>query len=97
LPELWALHLSRWTKLNRSKRRQVDRLSAPNRDDEYLIYQALTGIWTPTQDSARLIERMQAYVSKASREAKRSTSWLNPNEEYEKALCDFVAQLLEDR
>lgn len=96
LPELWALHLSRWTKLNRSKRRQVDRLSAPNRDDEYLIYQALTGIWTPTQDSARLIERMQAYVIKASREAKRSTSWLNPNEEYEKALCDFVAQLLDN-
>jgi (1->4)-alpha-D-glucan 1-alpha-D-glucosylmutase len=96
LQDLWKLHLSRWSKLNRSKRRQVEDASAPNRDDEYLLYQTLAGMWTPSEDTAVLIERLQAYLVKASREAKRSTSWLNPNEEYEKALCDFVTQLLEN-
>ncbi len=96
LPDLWKLHLSRWSKLNRSNRRQVEGASAPNRDDEYLIYQTLTGVWTPSEDTAKLIERVQAYAVKASREAKRSTSWLNPNDEYEKSLCDFVAQLLDN-
>ncbi len=95
LPDLWKLHLSRWSKLNRSKRRQVEGASAPSRDDEYLIYQTLAGMFNPGDDSAKLVERLQAYAIKASREAKRSTSWLNPNEEYEKALCDFVVQLLD--
>lgn len=96
LPDLWTLHLSRWNRLNRSKRRQVEGAPAPNRDDEYLIYQTLAGIYSPSEDGQMLTERMQAYVIKAAREAKRSTSWLNPNEEYERALCEFVAQLLEN-
>jgi (1->4)-alpha-D-glucan 1-alpha-D-glucosylmutase len=33
---------------------------------------------------------------KAAREAKRSTSWIAPNAEYEKALGDFVGELLAD-
>ena len=39
---------------------------------------------------------MQAYAVKAAREAKRSTSWISPNAEYEKALGDFIAELLAD-
>lgn len=95
LPELWRLHLARWSKLNRSKRRQVENASAPTREDEYLIYQTLAGVWRDDEDPAAFIERMQAYVIKAAREAKRATSWLNPHDEYETALCDFVGQLFE--
>jgi (1->4)-alpha-D-glucan 1-alpha-D-glucosylmutase len=90
------LHLSRWNRLNRSKRRQVEGAAAPDRDDEYLIYQTLAGMWTSSQDAASLAERLQAYMIKASREAKRSTSWLNPDAEYEEALGHFIAQLLEN-
>jgi (1->4)-alpha-D-glucan 1-alpha-D-glucosylmutase len=96
LPDLWKLHLSRWSKLNRSKRRQVEGAAAPNREDEYLIYQTLAGMWTPQQDVPQLIERMQAYATKAAREAKRSTSWINPNAEYETALNEFIAELLDN-
>jgi (1->4)-alpha-D-glucan 1-alpha-D-glucosylmutase len=39
---------------------------------------------------------LQAYAVKAAREAKRSTSWISPNAEYEKALGDFIAELLAD-
>ncbi len=96
IPELWKRHVARWTRLNRSKRRQVGEDPAPDRQDEYLLYQTLVGIWSPQEESATLIERVQAYAVKAAREAKRSSSWISPNVEYEKALTDFIAELLGD-
>jgi (1->4)-alpha-D-glucan 1-alpha-D-glucosylmutase len=38
---------------------------------------------------------MQAYLVKATREEKRATSWMNPNTQYEQAIGEFVARLLE--
>jgi (1->4)-alpha-D-glucan 1-alpha-D-glucosylmutase len=66
----------------------------PDRQDEYLLYQTLLGIWSPDEETTTLIERVQGYAVKAAREAKRSTSWISPNPEYEKALTDFIAELL---
>jgi (1->4)-alpha-D-glucan 1-alpha-D-glucosylmutase len=94
LPDLWKQHLSRWSQLNRNKRQQVDDAPAPDREDEYLLYQTLTGLWSPALATDRLIERLQAYMVKAGREAKRSTSWLNPNAAYESAVGEFIVQLL---
>jgi (1->4)-alpha-D-glucan 1-alpha-D-glucosylmutase len=96
IPDLWKLHLARWTRLNRSKRREIGEDPAPDREDEYLLYQTMLGVWSPGEDGATLIERLQAYAIKAAREAKRSTSWIAPNAEYEKALNDFIAELLAD-
>jgi (1->4)-alpha-D-glucan 1-alpha-D-glucosylmutase len=96
LPDLWKLHVARWARFNRSKRRQIGDDPAPDREDEYLLYQTLIGVWSPTEDPATLTERLQAYAVKAAREAKRSTSWIAPNAEYEKALGDFIAELLVD-
>ena len=50
LPDLWKRHLARWTRLNRSKRRQIGDDPAPDREDEYLLYQTLIGVWSPTED-----------------------------------------------
>ncbi|MBL8267749.1 malto-oligosyltrehalose synthase [Steroidobacter sp.] len=94
LPDLWKQHLSRWSQLNRNKRRQVDDAPAPSREDEYLLYQTLAGLWSPELTTERLIERLQAYLLKAGREAKRATSWINPNANYETAVGEFIAQLL---
>jgi len=94
LPELWKQHLSRWSQLSRNKRHQVDDAPAPDREDEYLLYQTLAGLWSPELPTERLIERLQAYMTKAGREAKRSTSWINPNADYEAAVNDFISQLL---
>ncbi|HKR37129.1 MAG TPA: malto-oligosyltrehalose synthase [Steroidobacteraceae bacterium] len=96
IPELWKRHLARWTRLNRSKRRHLGEDPVPDRQDEYLLYQTLIGIWSPEEAPATLIERVQAYAVKAAREAKRSTSWIMPNAEYEKALSDFIGELLAD-
>ncbi|MHB1215959.1 MAG: malto-oligosyltrehalose synthase [Thiobacillus sp.] len=94
----WHRALSRWSKLNRSKRRKLGNERAPSRNDEYLLYQTLLGIWPfepPNDDGlAQLSERVEAYMLKAVREAKVHSSWINPNTDYETATGDFVHALL---
>jgi (1->4)-alpha-D-glucan 1-alpha-D-glucosylmutase len=40
------------------------------------------------------IGRVQAYMEKATREAKLHTSWINPNEEYDRSLKEFIGKIL---
>jgi (1->4)-alpha-D-glucan 1-alpha-D-glucosylmutase len=51
------------------------RLDDPNED--YLLWQTLVGAWPIEQG------RLEAYMQKALREAKRNTSWVEPDEGYE--------------
>jgi (1->4)-alpha-D-glucan 1-alpha-D-glucosylmutase len=56
----------------------------PDWNEELLVYQTLLGAW-PLEP-----ERLEAYMEKALREAKRNTSWVEPNERWEsevKAFC----------
>jgi (1->4)-alpha-D-glucan 1-alpha-D-glucosylmutase len=98
IPDQWNLVLSRWRKLNRRNRHRLDKGHAPSRNDEYLLYQVLLGIWpfeTPDDAAlAELQERVAAYMLKAGREAKVHSSWTNPNSEYEAATQEFVRALL---
>ena len=104
MPAAWAERVERWQTLNRRARQDVDGEARPSSRDEYLFYQTLVGVW-PLSGTAQdlpepgvlkaLRDRLQAYMVKAAREAKISTSWLNPDEEYETALTDFVAQVLD--
>ncbi|HEX7972264.1 MAG TPA: malto-oligosyltrehalose synthase, partial [Thiobacillus sp.] len=98
MPGAWHQALLRWRKLNRSKSRKLATERAPSRNDEYLLYQTLLGIWPfETPDAAglaRLSERVEAYMLKAVREAKVHSSWINPNADYEDATRDFVRALL---
>jgi (1->4)-alpha-D-glucan 1-alpha-D-glucosylmutase len=41
------------------------------------------------------VGRVREYMLKALKEAKVHTSWINPNEEYERAVADFVASALD--
>jgi (1->4)-alpha-D-glucan 1-alpha-D-glucosylmutase len=43
-----------------------------------------------------LVPRLQAYLIKATREAKRATSWMTPNADYEDGTTAFAARLLEN-
>jgi (1->4)-alpha-D-glucan 1-alpha-D-glucosylmutase len=98
MPDQWNQALSRWSKLNHSKRRKMDTEHAPSRNDEYLLYQTLLGVWPfeppDTAGLARLCERVGAYMLKAGREAKVHSSWINPNIEYEDGTQGFVRALL---
>ncbi len=73
----------------------------PDRNVEYLFYQALFGAWPPDlapDDVAAvdaLAERIAAYMVKAARERKLETSWSNPNPDYEAALERYVRGALD--
>ncbi len=98
VPHRWRTALNRWARLNRRHRREVDGLPAPSRNDEYLFYQSLLGVWPlsePDRDaSLQLTQRMQAYMEKATREAKVNTNWINPNSSYDTAVREFIAAVL---
>jgi len=51
---------------------------------EWLLWQTVVGAWPIDR------QRMGAYLLKAVREAKLYTSWIEPNEEYEAALADYL-------
>lgn len=98
IPGEWRSHVLRWIRLNRDKKREVGGELAPDGNDEYMLYQALLGIWPlEAMDAVRRDEfqmRIESYLLKAVREAKRHTSWINLNEEYEAALIDFARAIL---
>jgi (1->4)-alpha-D-glucan 1-alpha-D-glucosylmutase len=101
LPAEWHAALARWGRLNSSKKMVVEDQPAPDRNDEYLLYQTLLGAWPPGPSGPEVLApfrgRIAEYMQKATKEAKVHTSWVNPNEEYDDAVRQFVARLLPDR
>jgi (1->4)-alpha-D-glucan 1-alpha-D-glucosylmutase len=99
IPEEWNRALHRWRELNRARKSRLDGLDAPDANEEYLVYQTLVGTWPlgGVTDEGRedYTRRLQEYMRKALKEAKLHTSWINQNEEYERAVADFVAALLD--
>ena len=99
IPGLWRLRLRDWKRFNRRHKRLVNDRPAPSANDEYLLYQTLIGAWPleplTTENEWKIFrERIENYMLKAIREAKRSTSWINRNAEYEEAVSSFVSALL---
>jgi len=102
LPDDWAREVALWMRANRDYRTVVDGEPAPDRNDEYRFYQALLGIWPADLgphvrlSPKPLVERLQAYMIKAVKEAKLHTSWITPNQDYENAVTTFVESVLTD-
>ena len=100
VPQEWRRHLARWSRVNRRRKRLVDDVMVPSRNDEYLLYQTLLGTWPLEPPDAAGFDafrgRISAYMLKAIREAKVRTSWINPNADYEEAMQHFVRMLLDN-
>jgi (1->4)-alpha-D-glucan 1-alpha-D-glucosylmutase len=98
MPAAWRLALRRWARLNQRHETRLYDSPAPDRNDQYLLYQTLLGIWPSTRpDSTELDvlrQRVQAYMRKAVREAKVHSSWASPDDAYEAALASFIDGLL---
>lgn len=92
-PDLWIAGVGRWKTLNGRFRQPHDGRSVPEPDVEWLIYQALGGVW-PISGRAHLCKRMTAYVEKALREAKIGTNWNQPDVHYEQKVMRFVEEIL---
>jgi (1->4)-alpha-D-glucan 1-alpha-D-glucosylmutase len=79
----------RWADRVRVWRDLTGGLADPN--DEYLVWQTLVGAWPI------IPPRLEQYLEKALREAKRHTNWIEPNERYERQVKQFVRSLYENQ
>ena len=102
IPQLWARSLQKWRTANRRFKKQIDDAEAPDAGEEYLLYQTLLGAWPVNLDgvptpslSPEFVSRIQGYMAKALKEAKLNTSWIQPNENWDNAMANFVARILE--
>jgi (1->4)-alpha-D-glucan 1-alpha-D-glucosylmutase len=82
----WATQVDRWFSL--AEPHLVD--GAPDPVERYFLFQTLVGAWPIA------VERLEAYLEKALREAKRNTSWVAQNAEWESAVRRFCRALLAD-
>lgn len=102
IPNDWRRAVVEWMRLNGRNRLKVEGAWAPDRNDEYLFYQALIGAWPgdadvtamPERAPQELVDRLVAYMQKAVREAKRHTGWIHEKPEYGRAISHFVERTL---
>ena len=89
LPGRFRSAIQRWSRLNSEFRiKSASGVEYPDRNTEYFYYQTLIGAWPLPLD------RAQAYMLKAVREAKQHTSWVANNKEFEDALNSFIERTL---
>src|SRR5258705_109314 len=104
VPVAWERRLRQWRRHHRDLQTLVAGRLAPTRATDNFIYQALVGLWPvgsgvrATDDDRWLADvkkRLTTYIQKAVREAKGSTSWTDPDAEYESAIERFIAGMLD--
>ncbi len=83
MPELWVETVRGWLSMTEPLRSG----GAPDDVERYFIFQTLAGAW-PIE-----AERVEQYMEKALREAKRNTNWVEQNTAWEDAVRRFVAEL----
>ncbi|MFN2441398.1 MAG: malto-oligosyltrehalose synthase [Thermoanaerobaculia bacterium] len=94
IPVRWIRNVQQWRRINAPHRVAAGERSVPGTNEEWLLYQTLLGSWPIDRDDMESYpDRIAAYVIKAAREAKMHTSWLEPDERWEKALVSFARRL----
>jgi (1->4)-alpha-D-glucan 1-alpha-D-glucosylmutase len=86
LPDEWAARSKAWA----CRARALPGGESVDPRTLYFLLQSLVGAWPIS------VERVQAYLQKAVREAKAWTSWLSPDLPREARLRDLIGALLED-
>jgi (1->4)-alpha-D-glucan 1-alpha-D-glucosylmutase len=87
-PAAWSEAVREWRRLSEDHRSPL-----LDGSTEYLFWQTLFGTW---EDGPLPEDRLQAYLLKAIREAKRHTTWTSPDEEYEQAVASLCTGVLAD-
>ncbi|HEU4537509.1 MAG TPA: malto-oligosyltrehalose synthase, partial [Polyangiaceae bacterium] len=101
VPDEWRRAVGRWSRRAGKLKVGTNGSTAPSRGDEYLFYQALVGAWPYGWDGGaagrdEFVERLVAFMAKATKEAKLRTSWTNPDPAYDEAVAAFVRGLFAD-
>jgi (1->4)-alpha-D-glucan 1-alpha-D-glucosylmutase len=105
VPDEWRRGVGEWMRINNRNRTRIHGAGAPDRNDEYLFYQSLLGVWPaeaedapiPAEAPVGLADRLSAYMQKAVREAKVHTSWIHEDQAYGRAVAHFVTRTLGGR
>jgi (1->4)-alpha-D-glucan 1-alpha-D-glucosylmutase len=87
IPGEWRQHVLTWRERGAALRTRTHP-PIPDAAEEYLIHQTLLGAW-PIE-----AERLEGYVEKALREAKRNSSWAEQDHEYEANVKRFAVALM---
>ncbi len=87
IPDEWAAHVTRWFELTDHHRTA----GAPDDVERYFLFQTLVGAWVIAP------ERIEAYMEKALREAKRNTNWIEQNHDWEEAVKRFCHAVYSDQ
>jgi len=93
--EHWSALVREWLALH-----EPERVIVSTRD-QLMIYQTIIGAWPlelqPADQAGLKIfaTRLERWLIKALREAKRATSWINPDLNYEEACCHFLQMALD--
>ena len=97
MPDEWRRNVEAWSRILRARRGDVEGVAAPDRNDEYMLYQLLIGSWPVEMLEHPDAKQLEAYgarvhpaIEKSLREAKRHSSWSAPNAEYEEATLAFM-------
>ena len=101
LPREWRAAVNRWARFNRRFKTRVEGEPAPDRNDEYGIYQTVLGAWPFDAEIEgdpmiwpSFVDRVVENTIKATREASVHTSWIAPTE-YETATEAFIRAILD--
>ncbi|AMJ59793.1 hypothetical protein AXW83_05300 [Bosea sp. PAMC 26642] len=99
MPERWREQARIWTSMSREFAPDP---ALPNANDRHFMLQQILASWpialleeNRDTELEAFRERMKGWVEKALREAKRHTSWTNPQTAYETAAKDLIARALE--
>ena len=90
-PTEWAETVRRWREQATPYR---SRDGLPDPATEYLAWQTLVGTWGAGGPIP--FERLGQYLRKATREAKRHTSWTSPDPDFDDAVQAFASGVLSD-
>lgn len=96
MPEEWESWLAHWRELNAPHKTHIDGRAAPDENEEYRLYQTLLAAWPADRElDATLMDRVKENFRKATAEAKRNTTWINPNDQWLEAGDRFIEALFD--
>ena len=93
IPGEWFKLFRKWSEINSG----VKKDTIPDQNEEYFIYQTLLGA-LPFGDELKddFLPRTNDYLQKVLREAKIHSNWSEPHKNYESAVFDFIAGILQN-
>ena len=95
MPARWSASLETFRAVNAPHRCQRGAGDVPDAAEETYLYETLVGSFPLSGEvSTEYVARIEQHMEKAVREAKRHSSWTDPNEHYESLVRHFVSSVL---